>query len=150
MKLPEVLNNTKQQGNCHIWQGNVMSCGYGRVCLSGKYWRTHRLFYTLSKGDIPKGMLVCHSCDTPLCCNPEHLFLGTPKDNQHDAMNKGRHTKGTKVNTCKLTEATVLEIRDRWLVEGTKYGAYSRLGREYGVTEANIRSIVTRKSWKHI
>ena len=150
MTLEQILARFTKKGDCWLWAGNVMACGYGRVQYEQKPWRVHRLMYTLYKCPIPKGLFVCHTCDTPLCGNPEHLFLGTPKENHHDAMEKGRHTKGTKVNTCRLTEEIVLEIRSRWLDESKKYGAYSRLAKEYGVTDVNIRCIVHRVSWKHI
>lgn len=150
MKIELIISNTEKTNDCLLWKGNVMTCGYGRVYLEGKYWRTHRLFYTIYKGEIPKGLFVCHTCDTPLCCNPDHLFLGTPKENHHDAMKKGRNTRGVMINSCKLTESIVLQIRDRWIDEGCKYGSYSRFAREYGVTEANIRCIVRRETWKHI
>ncbi|HBR21586.1 MAG TPA: hypothetical protein DD713_03315 [Nitrospiraceae bacterium] len=50
----------------------------------------HRFMYELCIGPIPEGMLVCHTCDIERCGNPEHLFLGTHKDNTQDAINKGR------------------------------------------------------------
>ena len=150
MNLNKIFERLVKTGGCHLWSGNVMRCGYGRVYFQGKSWRTHRLIYTLNNGPIPDGMLVCHKCDVPLCCNPEHLFLGSPMENHHDAISKKRHTHGRMVNTCKLTEEQVIEIRSRWPAESAKYGAYSRLGREYGVTEANIRCIVRGQSWKHL
>lgn len=151
MKLGELLNNTKRNGDCMIWQGNVMSDGYGRVYVDHKPWRVHRLIITLvTRQPIPKGYLVCHTCDTPLCCNPDHLFLGTPKQNHHDAMAKGRHTKGEKVNTAKLTEQQVIEILHRWHTATKKYGLHSSLAREFGVTSANIRGLVLGKTWRHL
>src|SRR5438445_599289 len=50
----------------------------------------HRLSYMIFRGEIPKGMLVCHSCDNGLCVNPEHLWIGTPKQNTQDRLRKGR------------------------------------------------------------
>ena len=151
MKIGELLNNTKRNGDCMIWQGNVMSDGYGRVYVDHKPWRVHRLMLTLVTGQpIPKGSVVCHTCDTPLCCNPDHLFLGTPKQNHYDAMAKGRHTKGEKVNTAKLTEQQVLEILRRWRSATKKYGLHSSLAREFNVTSANIRMLVAGKTWKHL
>ena len=151
MKLGELLNNTQRINDCMIWQGNVISDGYGRIYVDKKPWRVHRLIVTLVTGQsIPKGLVVCHTCDIPLCCNPDHLFLGTPKQNHHDAMKKGRNTRGEKVNTSKLTETQVLEILRRWHSATKKYGLHSSLAREFGVTSANIRQMVLGKTWKHL
>jgi hypothetical protein len=79
---------------CWEWIGPRNAAGYGRVSSgTGKERRTtyaHRYFYTEANGPIPEGMLVCHKCDNPPCCNPHHLFLGTRTDNQRDRVAKGR------------------------------------------------------------
>lgn len=67
-----------------------MRCGYGQFNTSIKLVRAHRFSYELHFGKIPQGMFVCHKCDIPNCVNPEHLFLGTPKDNTQDCIRKGR------------------------------------------------------------
>lgn len=151
MKIGELLNKTSRAGDCMIWQGNILSDGYGRVYVDGKAWRVHRLVVELATGKkIPPSMVVCHTCDTPLCCNPDHLFLGTPKQNHHDAMKKLRHTHGEKVNTCKLNEQQVCEILRRWHAAEKKYGLHSSLAREFNVSSANIRYLVIGKTWKHL
>ncbi len=151
MKIGELANNTKRFNDCWIWQGAPISDGYGRITIKGKQVRVHRLMYEISHSTkIPPGMVVCHTCDTPLCCNPDHLFLGTPKDNHYDAMEKGRHTRGEKVNTCKLSERQVIEIRKRWELAPKQYGMLSALAREFNVTHANIKCIISMKTWKHV
>ena len=72
---------------CWLWAKSKGNGGYGRI-LNGK--QAHRIIYEALVGEIPKGMFVCHSCDTPPCINPEHLFLGTAKDNTADMLIKGR------------------------------------------------------------
>lgn len=75
---------------CHIWQRSKTRHGYGTMTTEGYGWVAHRVAWTIKRGPIPKGMKVLHKCDNPSCVNPEHLFLGTSKDNTADMMAKGR------------------------------------------------------------
>lgn len=82
---------------CWIWLGAWDSCGYGKIASSGRNSiGTHRLFYAYYKGPIPDGLQVCHKCDTPSCCNPDHLFIGSVSDNAVDREVKGRGRWRTK------------------------------------------------------
>ena len=77
---------------CWIFMGALNETGYGIVGTGGRGQpndRSHRITYRHFCGPIPDGMFVCHACDVPSCCNPDHLFLGTPKDNSRDMVNKG-------------------------------------------------------------
>ena len=85
---------------CLVWQGNRNHKGYGQMSYRNQMWMVHRLVYALRIGPIPPGMLVCHTCDIRGCCNHEHLFLGTEKDNNRDCGNKGRHHNSVKTH-CK-------------------------------------------------
>lgn len=78
------------KANCWEWNGCRNQLGYGQLRFEGVLWLLHRLTYTLFIGEIPKGLFVCHSCDNPSCCNPEHLWVGTHTHNMRDAALKGR------------------------------------------------------------
>lgn len=78
---------------CWLWAG-AMRAGYGTINIRAINVYAHRASYAAHKGAIPRGLFVCHSCDTPLCVNPDHLWLGTPIENVQDMVAKGRHSPG--------------------------------------------------------
>lgn len=81
------------EGGCWLWTGNTNPYGYGRTSINGKAFDCHRAAWFLAYGPIPKGLYVCHTCDTPQCCNPKHLFIGSQSDNLRDYYAKGRHRR---------------------------------------------------------
>ncbi len=105
----------------------------------------HRLSWELHFGPIAEDMFVCHHCDNPACVRPDHLFLGTPRENSLDAAGKGRMACGERVGSATLTEQQVIEIRRRAKIE-----RQSVLAREFGVTQTAIMFIVNRRTWKHV
>ena len=130
---------------CWEWTAHTKDWGYGTfyVDASNTNDGAHRFSYAHHTGPIPKGMLVCHSCDNPKCVNPTHLFLGTNADNTADSVSKHRQAKGIDVSSAKLTPVKVLEIR-----ASLKRNVI--LAKEYGVSPQNIGCIKKRYSWKHI
>jgi hypothetical protein len=125
--------------------------GYGQFWCSEKQTqlKAHRVAWEQANGPIPAGMLVCHRCDNPGCVRPDHLFLGTPKDNTVDMVQKGRDWKhaGALCPRAILTESQVREIRRKY-VHGV-YG-YKRLGAEYGVNPNTIERIVKLETWREL
>lgn len=85
---------------CSEWDHGVRVREYGGVWSGGQRWLAHRLAWTEANGPIPDGLCVLHSCDNPRCCNVDHLFLGTQKDNAADMVAKGRHASQLKTE-CK-------------------------------------------------
>jgi len=134
-------------GPCIIHKGAMFRDGYGSIHSNGKQWRAHRLAYTQAYGPIPKGLLVCHKCDIPLCVNPEHLFLGTNKQNAQDREQKGRgrprKPKGILNPKAKLQEQDIIDIRNSNL-------NITELADYYTVEKSTIRRILRRETWKHL
>lgn len=75
---------------CWPWTGTTDQYGYGRVVYMTHYFKAHRVSYEMKYGPIPVGMIVRHKCDNPNCVNPNHLEIGTQKDNMQDASKRGR------------------------------------------------------------
>ena len=99
--------------------------------------------YKMHKGEIPQGLYVRHLCNNPGCFNPEHLDIGTQKDNMQDAVKAGRQAKGTKIPQSKLNEKKVLEIRKLYS-EGM---SQKELAKMYGVNSSSISYVVNKKTW---
>ncbi len=104
-----------EKNGCWEWQLALAPDGTGLATYKNKHWRASRLSYFVFKGPIPEGMLVCHTCDNPSCCNPDHLFLGTPKDNMQDREKKGRGRKGRRFH-YKWDKKIAKDCFDLWRV----------------------------------
>lgn len=91
--------DVKESVECWLWTAGTLPSGYGKVYVyeGVRKYRTagaHRIAWELTNGDIPSGLQVLHRCDQPACCNPAHLWLGTPLDNMRDRDRKGRSRFG--------------------------------------------------------
>jgi hypothetical protein len=147
---------------CWLWRGGKMSGGYGHVWQDNRHQPVHRMVYSRLVAPIPEGLDICHHCDRPECCRPDHLFVGTHRENMHDAMRKGRLASlpGSQHPMAKLTEAQVAEIRARYDPQaqtgrrgrrgtGGRRGNGAALGREFGVNQTQISKIILGKVWRH-
>lgn len=148
-------NVTRGEGDgCWLWTASTNNHGYGTMSFRCKSHYVHRLSWMLHHdGRLPpKGLNVLHRCDNPPCVNPDHLFLGTHKDNMRDCIEKGRFVcakpqRGSAAKVSKLTESQVGEIRQRYSAGRV---TSRNLGREYGVDKTTILHIVHRRSWAHV
>jgi hypothetical protein len=127
---------------CWIWMGaDDGAFGYGSAGRKGK---AHRLSWKVHFGPIPEGKLVCHKCDTPLCVNPDHLFLGTRLENMADMVAKGRSAAcrhaADKNPNARITWETVKLIRERGL-------SCKKAGKLFGVSTSQVHNVRSGKSW---
>lgn len=135
----------KQSTGCWIYTGLLDRNGYGLISVNGKTNYTHRYMYAKHKGGIGN-KCVLHKCDTPACCNPEHLFVGTRRDNMDDKVKKSRQLRGVEIKGSKLTDKKVKEIRNKY-DSGMRQPKLSQI---YGISQSVLSGIVNRKRWKHV
>lgn len=144
---------------CWLWNGDKSKFGHGRFLYDNLRVNAHRYSYETFVGPIPEGLLVCHKCDVPACVNPDHLFLGTQKDNIQDCVKKGRWTqaklkklhpewcvRGSKAGNSKLKEEQVVTMRSLLACGCTLL----EVGSMFGVTEATACAIRQNRTWKHV
>lgn len=103
------FSKVKKTETCWLWTGCTNQYGYGR--MANKHHKSgiaaHRLSYTIHKGEIPKGLFICHTCDNPKCVNPDHLYAGTMKQNMKDICirKRTRHFKKSQYYGVRKSDA---------------------------------------------
>lgn len=143
-------------GPCWQWTGAIVKDGYGSFGAHKRTERAHRYSWELHIGPIPKGLWVLHACDNPACVRPDHLFLGTARDNavdmyrkKRDGFSTGRLRTSPHVgeanNLSKLTIADVRAIRVR-LASGETITAVAK---SLGLSRNCVSSIRSGRTWKH-
>lgn len=105
---------------CFLWTGTETTKGYGSVSYRNKTWTLHRLSYIVHLGPITPGKLVCHTCDVRRCWNPDHLWLGTNKENMVDCSRKGRADEQSKTHCIRGHEYNAVNTRYVQMTETVK------------------------------
>lgn len=154
--LERFMEYVKKGSGCWEWQGAKARSGYGQF----HYWvnggwkghRAHRVMWEITNGPIPTGMVVCHKCDNPPCVRPDHLFLGTHRDNTLDSLAKGRACisnckpqRGERNGSAKLNDHIVGAIRLAREAHGYTFKVLSDM---FGISPSQIANIIHRRSWK--
>lgn len=133
---------------CWVWKSAIGSRGYGIFWVGGKSEGAHQTSYRLSNGPIKAGLLVMHTCDRPACVRPDHLVLGTTKDNALDAKAKGRVAFGERNGGGKkLSEESVVEIKR---LSASREASITGLARMFGVSVNTIKMIRRGRLWAHV
>jgi hypothetical protein len=150
------LDKVNQDGpnGCWEWTAARTAKGYGCFRFGSRgSARAHRVAYELFVGPIPDGLLVCHHCDNPSCVNPDHLYVGTQKQNRQDAVLRNRTARGAEngmythpeTRQCltdnansKLTSEQYAELFE---LRGQSWGIH-RLGKRFGITKQSVASLL--------
>lgn len=136
---------TNKGPGCWVWVGAIQSAGYGLLSLGSRNHRVlaHRFSYELRNGPIPAGLEVRHQCHNPACVNPNHLLVGTHRENFQDSVRDKRIRHGSTHPYAKLTEDQARAIyADNRL--------YREIAVDYGVSRQTIAAIKNGVSWKHV
>lgn len=141
-------DGTPDFDSCMLWTAGCFSDWYGCFSLYQHSVRSHRFIYECFYGNIPQDLLVCHTCDTPLCVNPYHLWAGTNIENLKDMVNKGRsligeNSKNSKLNSL-IIEQLIIDIYN------SKYSSIPKLAKAYNICSINIHAILKGEIWNHI
>ena len=129
------------ESGCWLWAIGMTSGKYGAFNQGrGVVFKAHRYAYECVHGLIPPGLHILHSCDTPLCVNPDHLRAGTQSDNSADMKARGRSLSGARNPSAKLNPETVAMIR-------IYPAGYDRTAEHFGISRSVVRDIRKGRSW---
>lgn len=134
--------------SCWAWTGAKDAFGYGVLGVNGSTEKAHRVSWAIHNGSIPSGLFVCHTCDTPSCVNPAHLWLGNALDNNRDRDQKGRGVSvGVKGERHRWSKLSLLQVQQIRGMRGTMY--QREIAKLYGISRSAVSSIWTGKVWAH-
>jgi hypothetical protein len=149
--------------SCWLWTGGQFrkpGGGYGAFHINRIPRQAHRVSFLLHHGSVPVELRVLHRCDVRLCVRPDHLFLGTDKDNSDDKVAKGRQSRGAKHSLAKLPTAargesngnaklTPDDVREIRRLHAGGMGQL-KIAKLFGMSKCPISLIVSGRTWKHI
>ena len=145
------LKKIKVIGSCWVWQAGIRKTGkdftYGQFSFNGYPEWAHRVSYMLFKGVIPEGLNVCHSCDVPLCVNPDHLFLGTQQDNIQDMLRKQRDALRGERNPRSILRSQDIKIIRQMYARGL---THRFIASKFGVQRQTIGDVLNKRTWTHV
>lgn len=145
-------SKVKKGTGCWLWQASTFGNGRGQFRVGGRSVAAHRYSFIITKGPIPEGKEVCHTCDNPICVRPSHLWAGTHHENMLDAQTKKRlkGSRGMVTKNMKLTPKAVLEIREIYAARTAPKWGVNELAAKYGVSRSVITSAAQGKSWAYL
>ena len=142
-----------EPGKCWPWRGPKNKKGYGVLGINYRVIYAHRISFAIAnKVKLPpSSTFICHSCDNPICVNPEHLFAGNREANHMDAVKKGRanFSCGESNQRARLTEQQVKYVREKYIPFSREWGARA-LARKLGVGASTMRSAIKGINWRHL
>jgi hypothetical protein len=128
---------------CWQWKGVKCPQGYGHISYKGRPTGAHRVSYLLYRGEFPQHLQVLHTCDNTSCVNPDHLFIGTQKENMADRTEKGRTLFGERNPRAVLSKYQVRRIRE---FRDVGVSAYD-LKMQYGVSLSTIHKVLRNETY---
>ena len=135
-----------KQKECWVWVGSLNNKGYGRINIGGIIKLAHRVSYEIAYGKIPSMMSILHKCDNPPCVNPNHLQVGTHKENIEDMIEKGRGCVGEGASYAKLNYQKVVQIKGMYKQSKISQRALAKL---FKVSQCTISLVVNEKRWSN-
>mgnify|MGYP002397563630 CR=1 FL=1 len=132
---------------CFVWLRAKNNMGYGVFRRGGKNFYAHRYAWELQNGPIQPGLVICHRCDNPSCCNPNHMFVGSQAENLADMVRKGRSAKGAQHSQAKIAAHQVIAIRGLYAAGGA---THADIAKQFGISREAVGLIVRRQRWAHL
>jgi len=145
--IPKECFLSENKDKCWKWQGPKQSRGYGEIGWGNKKYLAHRISYMIFKGEVSRDQVVRHTCDNPSCVNPNHLLIGTQRDNMIDMVNRNRHRNQHENQKLNIEAVKVI----KWMLKyRSEPGLASKLARLYKVHKTTISSINVGRTWSWV